>query len=49
MQIYYDKEITILKSRISQHLYLRNSAFFVASLKRPLIELEFSSNRDGLV
>ncbi|PCD08185.1 hypothetical protein CMV16_09160 [Peribacillus simplex] len=48
MQIYYDKEITILKSRISQHLYLRNSVFFIAPLKRPFIELEFSSNRDGL-
>ncbi|KIL73922.1 hypothetical protein SD78_2980 [Bacillus badius] len=36
MRIYNAKEILILKSQISQH-QLRNLAFFVAQLKRPLV------------
>lgn len=36
MRIYNAKEIPILKSQISQH-QLRNLAFFVAQLKRPLV------------
>lgn len=36
MRIYNAKEIPTLKSQISQH-QLRNLAFFVAQLKRPLV------------